>query len=234
MTTKAHPTTARPPPPSAAGASAVGRRVRGQHPCGAIDGASRGCGFVSARHIPARGPRLMGSIPGTASGDRHQPGDGTRPDHARYGPARSAVIRGWPHPLADPRGKMLTGRASRRRSRRRRHGRRGPPVAAALRERRATARIADDGTDQGGRRRYWSYNLPRSRRRPPEGTPLDSPIIRRRRPARRRSASSPTGTRSRPPSPRGGQQGTEMRRATRQCPAQVSGAATRLTARACT
>ena len=104
------------------------------------------------------------------------------------------------------------------------------PVAAALRERAATAGIAMTELLRADDGRYWSYICRDPECCPPEGTPFDvtdHPAARALRAAggrvladRDALAATVAAT--------GGQQGTEMRRATRQCLAQVVRCATRL------
>jgi Domain of unknown function (DUF4192) len=104
------------------------------------------------------------------------------------------------------------------------------PVAAALRERAATAGIAVTELLRADNGRYWSYICRDPKCCPPEGTPFDvtdHPAARALRTAggrvladRDALAATVAAT--------GGQQGAAMRRATRQCLAQVVRCASRL------
>ena len=105
------------------------------------------------------------------------------------------------------------------------------PVAAALRERAATAGIAMTELLRADDGRYWSYICRDPECCPPEGTPFDvtDHPAARALPGRRRPRPRRQGRALGLPSPRrAGQQGTQMRRATRQCLAQVVRCATRL------
>ena len=104
------------------------------------------------------------------------------------------------------------------------------PVAAALRERAATAGIAMTELLRADDGRYWSYICRDPECCPPEGTPFDvtdHPAARALRAAGGRVLADRDAL-SATVAATGGQQGTEMRRATRQCLAQVVRCATRL------
>jgi Domain of unknown function (DUF4192) len=104
------------------------------------------------------------------------------------------------------------------------------PVAAALRERAATAGIAMTELLRADDGRYWSYICRDPECCPPEGTPFDvtdHPAARALRAAGGRVLADRVAL-SATVAATGGQQGTEMRRATRQCLAQVVRCATRL------
>jgi hypothetical protein len=104
------------------------------------------------------------------------------------------------------------------------------PVAAALRERAATAGIAMTELLRADDGRYWSYVCRDPECCPPEGTPFDvtdHPAARALRAAGGRVLADRDAL-SATVAATGGQQGTEMRRATRQCLAQVVRCATRL------
>ena len=104
------------------------------------------------------------------------------------------------------------------------------PVAAALRERAATAGIAMTELLRADDGRYWSYICRDPECCPPEGTEFDvtdHPAARALRGAGGRVLADRDAL-SATVAATGGQQGTEMRRATRQCLAQVVRCATRL------